>query len=682
MKYLILLLIFPALLFAQEFQFRQEFDTIPVVIQGWDLYIPWLGGLSYSEPDFADIDNDGDLDLFMGQSNGNVSLFQNIGNVNTPNFHFTNYQQDSLHSLTIWGRSSPDFTDIDNDGDLDAFIGSGYVALINNVGNSLFPNYCSSRDTLFDTNNNIIFGTYISLVDIDTDGDVDIICGEWQGYLRLYRNIGTPDSFSFYLESNPWLGINVGNNGYADPTLIDIDNDGDLDLFIGDANGHIWFYRNDGTPQLYNYIYVANNYMGIDVGDNASPEFADIDGDGDYELFVGREANNSNLIGDVFFYENIGTPQNAQFNLVAKDYIELDLKYGFPMFQVKDLNNDGAPDILAGVGSSLDYFANTGDSANPRFVLEQEQYQGIGQATIDPCLVDIDADGDLDLLCGKGAIPGPPSIPLYLNVGTPQNPIFQLYSQTFITNPDFFVYVHPGVADIDGDGDYDLFVSDSDGNFYFYLNDGTPQWPNFTLITNHWLDHNPITWYSYAFGDLDHDGDLDLLVVNNPGNNIICYRNQGTPQVPNFVPEGTLFPDSKFSHCQFIDLADIDHDGDLDLFLGNYNGGMLFFRNITGETGVVGPAKEPVHPKRSTLSINPTPANPVSLISFTLSAPEEVNLEVYNILGKKIASLVSGKLSAGEHTVSWNATDKPSGIYLVRLQTPAESIVQKMMVIK
>ncbi|MCX6640253.1 MAG: T9SS type A sorting domain-containing protein [bacterium] len=59
-----------------------------------------------------------------------------------------------------------------------------------------------------------------------------------------------------------------------------------------------------------------------------------------------------------------------------------------------------------------------------------------------------------------------------------------------------------------------------------------------------------------------------------------------------------------------------------------------------------------------------------------------MSLEVYNILGSKVATLVSGKQSAGDHTVSWNATGNASGVYLVRLETVEEAVTRKVVVVK
>ncbi|MCX6639706.1 MAG: T9SS type A sorting domain-containing protein [bacterium] len=94
------------------------------------------------------------------------------------------------------------------------------------------------------------------------------------------------------------------------------------------------------------------------------------------------------------------------------------------------------------------------------------------------------------------------------------------------------------------------------------------------------------------------------------------------------------------------------------------------------------PLKQRPRPCRATLSIGPNPSNPISLISFSLPSPQEVSLDVYNILGGKVATLVSGKQSAGDHTVSWNATGNASGVYLIQLLTPQEAVTKKIVVTK
>ena len=242
MKYTAILLLLPALLCAQEFEFQQEVDTIPVQIRDWYPFQPFFGGFSESAPGFCDIDSDGDLDLFVGQyQNSPIPYFENIGFPGNPNFSWEMGFNDSMKSIDDFGHTNPDFFDLDNDGDLDVLVGSGYVTFLENLGTITQPNFNSLRIQLFDTIGNWVFGTHISLFDIDADGDGDLICGEYQGHLQFYRNVGTPDSFAFYLEDDNWLGLSVGNGDEADPTFCDIDVDGDYDLFIGEEEGNIWY---------------------------------------------------------------------------------------------------------------------------------------------------------------------------------------------------------------------------------------------------------------------------------------------------------------------------------------------------------------------------------------------------------------------------------------------------------
>ncbi|MBU0517409.1 VCBS repeat-containing protein, partial [bacterium] len=583
MKTTLLLLLLPTLLFAQEFTFELETSSIPVEMEEWMPYEPFAGGLSESHPKYFDIDSDQDYDLFIGQYWGYVDYFENTGTMNSPILTLVSFSWESISCFPNNSRSNPDFFDLDNDGDSDILIGAGYVRYYRNEGTSSIPSYSGFQDTLFDVSGNWVFGTHVALLDIDSDNDGDLICGEYQGHLQLYRNIGTVDSFSFYLEDDFWLNVNVGSSGSADPTFCDIDSDNDYDLFIGERYGKIWYYRNDGDSVNYDFTYVTDNFYDIDVGNYSSPEFADIDGDGDYDLFVGKENNSAEPLGDIYFYENVGTPQNADFVLRAKNYLMVDINQFSPTPRFVDINADNALDLIAGDGTQLDYFENIGDSISAEYLFIEQGFQNISEPSISPYFVDIDADQDLDLFCGKGAIPGPPSISLYLNQGTPRTPNFQLYSSQFVTNPDFFVWIMPVLADIDADDDYDLFVFDSDDYFYFYENTGTPQWPDFTLITNQWqgihIFPSQDTWYGFDFADLDGDLDLDLLIESPEQNNLYFYRNQGSPQVPVMILEDEQFLEEDYNYIYIPDLTDIDSDGDYDLFIGHTNGGILFFRN-------------------------------------------------------------------------------------------------------
>ena len=78
----------------------------------------------------------------------------------------------------------------------------------------------------------------------------------------------------------------------------------------------------------------------------------------------------------------------------------------------------------------------------------------------------------------------------------------------------------------------------------------------------------------------------------------------------------------------------------------------------------------------------PNPFNPVTDIKFSLPNPSDVRLEVFNIVGQKVATLVDGPLEAGQHTVPWNASGLASGIYLYRLEAGDHTDTRKMLLLK
>jgi hypothetical protein len=238
MRITILFLLLPTLLFAQEFEFRQEYDTIPVEIDGWHPYAPWIGGIRETNPAITDIDADGNLDFFVGQGGGTLYYFKNEGNPVYPNFNFITYQFDSID---VGWVSNPCFRDMDADGDYDIIIGDGqeHVYFFRNIGTPQSPNYVQVTDTLvpYPPDN---WGP--ELVDIDSDGDYDLFCGYYQ--ITYYENTGTPEDFEFTLVTDNFEGITL--SGRSTPEFVDIDGDSDFDLFIGERNGCFWFYRNDG----------------------------------------------------------------------------------------------------------------------------------------------------------------------------------------------------------------------------------------------------------------------------------------------------------------------------------------------------------------------------------------------------------------------------------------------------
>ena len=134
----------------------------------------------------------------------------------------------------------------------------------------------------------------------------------------------------------------------------------------------------------------------------------------------------------------------------------------------------------------------------------------------------------------------------------------------------------PALVDIDADGDFDLFVGEASGALNFYRNTGTPQEPEYTLVSDEFQDID-VGRRSYpAFHDLDGDGDQDLI-VGSESDGLLVFTNVGTPQEPRFEP-GEPFPFRVFDYSAPT-FGDLDDDGDLDVLVGGIGGGLIYYRS-------------------------------------------------------------------------------------------------------
>ncbi len=252
----------------------------------------------YSKPCFADINNDGDKDLFAGRSYADITRFTNTGTASAAVF-----DAGTLLSNAGIANAAPFLVDIDNDGDKDMFVGSdnGTVYYYPNTGNATtasfayFPIEWSPISGYTNPLSAITLVNWSSpaFADIDNDGDKDCFIGNINGTIYYYKNTGTAALPVFTLQagaSNPFNGVDVGSN--ASPAFADIDNDGDLDAIIGNSGGALLYYKNTGTASAAVFTQQtggANPFNGVaTAGGYSAPAFADIDNDGDQDLFSGN----------------------------------------------------------------------------------------------------------------------------------------------------------------------------------------------------------------------------------------------------------------------------------------------------------------------------------------------------------------------------------------------------------
>jgi hypothetical protein len=139
-----------------------------------------------------------------------------------------------------------------------------------------------------------------------------------------------------------------------------------------------------------------------------------------------------------------------------------------------------------------------------------------------------------------------------------------------------------------------------------------------------------------------------------------------------------------YSYCYFLWMSGCGADGMSALSRdggawGTYDSDFDLAYVLTTVEGVA----EIDNPNSMVLSANhPNPFNPVTTISYELIEPQQVELSVFNISGEKVATLVSGTQSAGEHTVEFNGSNLPGGIYFYLLTTGEDSQSNRMLLVK
>ena len=104
------------------------------------------------------------------------------------------------------------------------------------------------------------------------------------------------NNYSFVEQPNYFLGIDVGDLSH--PYLNDYDSDGDMDMFIGNRAGNIFYYRNDGTAAQPVFNLVSGEFISFNFGSETALVLIDIDNDSDIDAFIG------NVKGGLYFFEN------------------------------------------------------------------------------------------------------------------------------------------------------------------------------------------------------------------------------------------------------------------------------------------------------------------------------------------------------------------------------------------
>jgi hypothetical protein len=549
---------------------------------------PLAGGRSV--PGFTDIDGDGDLDALFGGFDGDILFFRNTGSSTAPAFAAPETNPFGLADADF--DSHPTFGDLDDDGDTDLLVGNelGNTLFFRNTGNATAPAFAAPSTNPFGLAD-VGSECAPALGDFDDDGDLDVLAGEVDGNFRFFENTGTASAPAFAAPlTNPFRGLgDVGT--LATPNVVDFEGDGDLDVAVGNGDGHLGVFVDEGSPSEPDF-----SALGVaDLSYSTSPAFADLDGDGDLDAVIG------DLEGRAIFLQAINEQPGAlvglQYPVSPFGLVNVGDERATPAFG--DLDGDGDLDALYGRrGGDFVFFPNEGIPLGPMFGAPVTNPFGLAAAgnRNDPDLADLDGDGDLDVLAGDAE----GNTIFFQNTGNPSAPAFAAGS----TNPFGLAKVgdgaRPALADIDDDGDLDAFVGYSDGMTIFSENTGSASAPAFGPAVTGAFGLAAVGGFSAspALGDLDGDGDLDVLIGDGYGNTLF-FRNTGSRSDAAFAaPVTNALGFASLGSVHSPALADIDGDGDLDAFVGELSGSTRFFLDIALPAA---PAPPPICPASSDL---------------------------------------------------------------------------------
>lgn len=385
-------------------------------------------------PELIDMDLDGDNDIVIGYNQpflNNVeplAYFENKGN---GVFEHKIFLDNPLGGAATGAEGAPYFVDIDGDGQLDALLGGKYGTSLTYYKNdngtfNLVTGPTNPFENIVEGLSNWA-GAKPVYVDIDDDGDLDLITGDYYGNITFFLNdggdltkqimdasnpffsLGSPTNKDFY--TGNYYSVRITGNSNTAIDMVDIDNDGDLDLFSGNSNGGVDFFENTGTKQAPYFEkpvdpadnplddshipqFFANSFQG-----DTQPRFVDLDNDGDADLVLGGRyyyyyKYYGSTKNGVYYFENIGTPEAAEFTLIRP---LLEYTQYKPNPSLIDIDSDGDLDLFVGdYRGWFEYYAN--ENPAPVTTVSPTTFEytfGSGPTVVDATVTLADDDNDL-----------------------------------------------------------------------------------------------------------------------------------------------------------------------------------------------------------------------------------------------------------------------------------------------
>lgn len=543
----------------------QNFDpiSIPFEVDGVNLQNPLIGGLI--APQFAsfDLDGQGAEDLIVFERNGNVILpFINLSTPGNPNYLYAPEYTSSFPPVIKFVK----FLDFNKDGKKDIFALSTKASAI-----EVWRNTSQDDDISFELMKfNFGLGDFLqiesggdftnlfvssidipAIVDTDHDGDLDILTFEPGGsYMYLYKNMveemNLPDDTLVFRTSDLCWG-NFFESGV------------DEAISLSDDRDKCATSLHDGSESS------SERHAGSTV------TAFDHDGDNDFDMLLGDISNDG-----IVFLENDEEDEDAfvinQDINYPSNNIEVDINIFLGSFFL-DIDNDGKRDLIVCPNNELGsdninhiwYYKNVGEDNAPIFELIQKDF--LHETTLrmghssHPCFIDYNMDGLQDLLVGmnyilSGGQAQSISLFLYENVGTLGQPSYKLVDDDYLglksDLSEFNSFLAPSSGDLDGDGDVDIIVADNRSYLFYFENEaGVGQPMSFDNYIYEYKNLRVGTNGNPAIIDLDGDGLSDIVLGEKNDNGtpekrggLNYFKNVGSVGNPDFIEEETTLPNT------------------------------------------------------------------------------------------------------------------------------------------
>lgn len=540
--------------------------------------------------------------------------------------------------------------------------------------------------------------TTVSAVDYDRDGDEDLFVGTGGGRNLLLRNNG---SGAFVADES--LAVLVRADGVRRAAWGDMDNDGDLDVFLVRGDGENVVLQRTATGMV---DVTAATPAFLALSDVTSASWSDVNRDGNLDLFITRFM----AVDQLYYGAGNGSFTLGSIGLAANTFRSSGSTWG-------DYNGDGFSDLLILSGPAGTTTGSSRIFRNDAGVLNWLTPTLTLPAIRDARWADIDTDGRIDLVYRTahgylafklGTQSG------YFETGSPDGGWAQ-------SNGAF------ALVDLDNDGDLDIYAANDGPEDMVYMNENTsePMTPegrrlHFTAVP---IGHTAATGRSVAVTSLDADnnGALDLMVVKDGEPNFLLvnrFANRGhwlklrlasTSQnrgavgarVELHVGERVLSreilggggpgQEAATVHFGVGDATTVDTiiiwwgSDSLPTVLTN----VPVNQTLQVEEGDGAKAQDEVAPTYRTevLGTYPNPFNPSTTLAFTMAEASPVTVAVYGVDGRRVALLQQGVLPAGSHSVVWQGSDDSgnrvsSGCYFWRTTIAGQTTTTKMTLVK